>query len=159
MLFLLHFFGLFLTVVFQAGPMPKHVAFIMDGNRRFARKKNMERQEGHMQGFNKLAEVSLGVSATGNACHMGRNKLMMCVKMLCLLHTRHYVGASIWTSQRWRCMPSALRTSSAPKMRWMVWWSSPGRSLKGCWRNSEFRAEFSTLLVVTVCTSYDSLLP
>lgn len=68
-----------MTVVFQAGPMPKHVAFIMDGNRRFARKKNMERQEGHMQGFNKLAEVSLGVSAIGNACHMGRNKLMMCV--------------------------------------------------------------------------------
>lgn len=45
--------------VSQAGPMPKHVAFIMDGNRRFARKKNMERQEGHMQGFNKLAEVGL----------------------------------------------------------------------------------------------------
>lgn len=42
----------------QAGPMPKHVAFIMDGNRRFARKNNMERQEGHMQGFDKLAEVS-----------------------------------------------------------------------------------------------------
>lgn len=39
--------------------MPKHVAFIMDGNRRFARKKNMDRQEGHMQGFNKLAEVML----------------------------------------------------------------------------------------------------
>lgn len=45
--------------VSQAGPMPKHVAFIMDGNRRFARKKRMERQEGHMQGFDKLAEVSL----------------------------------------------------------------------------------------------------
>lgn len=45
--------------VSQAGPMPKHVAFIMDGNRRFARKKSMERQEGHMQGFNKLAEVRL----------------------------------------------------------------------------------------------------
>lgn len=41
----------------QAGPMPKHVAFIMDGNRRYARKRQVERQEGHTQGFDKLAEV------------------------------------------------------------------------------------------------------
>lgn len=44
--------------------MPKHIAFIMDGNRRYAKKCQVERQEGHSQGFNKLAEVGVG-SRTG----------------------------------------------------------------------------------------------
>uniref|UniRef100_A0A8V8TQ81 ditrans,polycis-polyprenyl diphosphate synthase [(2E,6E)-farnesyldiphosphate specific] n=1 Tax=Homo sapiens TaxID=9606 RepID=A0A8V8TQ81_HUMAN len=47
----------FCANIIKAGPMPKHIAFIMDGNRRYAKKCQVERQEGHSQGFNKLAEV------------------------------------------------------------------------------------------------------
>ena len=37
--------------------MPKHVAFIMDGNRRYANKQNVAKIEGHVRGFDKLAET------------------------------------------------------------------------------------------------------
>uniref|UniRef100_H2YIH2 Alkyl transferase n=1 Tax=Ciona savignyi TaxID=51511 RepID=H2YIH2_CIOSA len=47
----------FCSSVLKTGPIPKHVAFIMDGNRRYAVKKHVERIEGHSQGFDKLAEV------------------------------------------------------------------------------------------------------
>ncbi|CAO2589430.1 Dehydrodolichyl diphosphate synthase complex subunit Dhdds, partial [Lemmus lemmus] len=47
----------FCANIIKAGPVPKHIAFIMDGNRRYAKKCQVERQEGHSQGFNKLAET------------------------------------------------------------------------------------------------------
>lgn len=42
----------------QCGPIPNHVAFIMDGNRRYAMKNNLKNKiDGHLKGFEKLTEV------------------------------------------------------------------------------------------------------
>merc|ERR1712168_1300591 len=43
--------------VMRTGKIPQHVAFIMDGNRRYARKESISRKEGHSKGFDKLTEV------------------------------------------------------------------------------------------------------
>ncbi|CAG5120324.1 unnamed protein product [Candidula unifasciata] len=53
--------------VLTTGPVPQHVAIIMDGNRRFAAKKSLAKSEGHVKGFDKLAEtlewcLDLGIS-------------------------------------------------------------------------------------------------
>eukprot|EP00118_Oscarella_pearsei_P008626 m.45499 g.45499 ORF g.45499 m.45499 type:complete len:353 (+) comp33611_c0_seq2:242-1300(+) len=48
----------FCSGVLKEGPVPKHVAFIMDGNRRYARKMKMSQAaDGHALGFEKLAET------------------------------------------------------------------------------------------------------
>lgn len=36
--------------VLKAGKIPKHVAFIMDGNRRFAKKNDIKKIQGHEEG-------------------------------------------------------------------------------------------------------------
>ena len=41
----------------RQGPVPEHVAFVMDGNRRFARKNRIEIVDGHNMGFEALAKV------------------------------------------------------------------------------------------------------
>ena len=43
--------------VLKVGPIPRHIAVIMDGNRRFARKEHKDTLAGHTQGFYKLTEV------------------------------------------------------------------------------------------------------
>jgi len=43
--------------VLKQGDIPKHIAFIMDGNRRFARKHSLQVQIGHVCGFNRLTEA------------------------------------------------------------------------------------------------------
>ncbi|RZR76541.1 hypothetical protein BHM03_00001381 [Ensete ventricosum] len=39
------------------GPMPEHIAFILDGNRRYAKKKKLKMGAGHNVGFNSLVAV------------------------------------------------------------------------------------------------------
>ena len=41
----------------RQGPIPRHVAFVMDGNRRFARNHRIETVEGHHLGFEALARI------------------------------------------------------------------------------------------------------
>ena len=41
----------------RRGPVPKHLAFVMDGNRRFAKKKGISIARGHMVGVEVLKKV------------------------------------------------------------------------------------------------------
>jgi len=50
--------------ILAAGPVPQHMAFIMDGNRRYARSKNRKIQQGHVAGFNALRRVRSLLSRT-----------------------------------------------------------------------------------------------
>ncbi|XP_032691700.1 dehydrodolichyl diphosphate synthase complex subunit DHDDS [Odontomachus brunneus] len=53
----LHWFQFFCLKIIRTGYVPRHVAFIMDGNRRYATKKNVAKVEGHKHGFRKLTET------------------------------------------------------------------------------------------------------
>lgn len=41
----------------KQGPIPQHIAFVMDGNRRYARDHKIETLEGHHLGFEAMAKV------------------------------------------------------------------------------------------------------
>ncbi|KAL3274138.1 hypothetical protein HHI36_015552 [Cryptolaemus montrouzieri] len=53
----LDIFQRFVVNVLKCGPIPKHVGIIMDGNRRYAKKVNVEKYIGHSKGFDKLSEA------------------------------------------------------------------------------------------------------
>lgn len=44
--------------ILRAGPVPRHVAFVMDGNRRWARERGWIVRRGHEEGFESLKGVS-----------------------------------------------------------------------------------------------------
>lgn len=50
----------------RQGPVPQHIAFVMDGNRRFARNHKIETVEGHNLGFEALARVCFLIVYYGN---------------------------------------------------------------------------------------------
>src|ERR1700761_6629567 len=41
----------------KQGPIPRHIAFVMDGNRSWARSHKLETVEGHNMGFEALARI------------------------------------------------------------------------------------------------------
>lgn len=43
----------------KQGPIPQHIAFVMDGNRRYAKDHKIETLEGHHLGFEAMARVCL----------------------------------------------------------------------------------------------------
>jgi len=43
--------------ILRSGKIPEHVAFIMDGNRRFAKNNKIEKIKGHSQGFERVADT------------------------------------------------------------------------------------------------------
>ncbi|XP_054824136.1 dehydrodolichyl diphosphate synthase CPT3 isoform X2 [Prosopis cineraria] len=49
--------SLFLMLAENEGPVPDHIAFIMDGNRRYAKKRNMAEGDGHKAGFSALLSM------------------------------------------------------------------------------------------------------
>lgn len=46
-----------LAKILRVGAVPGHVAFVMDGNRRFAKRNHQETREGHNAGFESLSHV------------------------------------------------------------------------------------------------------
>ncbi|KAM3968225.1 dehydrodolichyl diphosphate synthase subunit [Aphomia sociella] len=53
----LSFLQLFCLKVVKTGRVPQHIAFIMDGNRRYAKKHSVKSSTGHSRGFDKLSET------------------------------------------------------------------------------------------------------
>ncbi|XP_012263743.1 dehydrodolichyl diphosphate synthase complex subunit DHDDS [Athalia rosae] len=53
----LNWLQLLAVKILKSGCVPKHVAFIMDGNRRYANRNGVKKIDGHSKGFDKLTET------------------------------------------------------------------------------------------------------
>jgi Putative undecaprenyl diphosphate synthase len=64
-----------LIAALQAGPLPQHVAFILDGNRRFARERGRPVVEGHHEGREALKRVR---AVTRSSLFLAMRPLLKC---------------------------------------------------------------------------------
>lgn len=64
-----------LLSILAAGPIPQHVAFVMDGNRRYARRHQRKVQEGHSEGFKALRRVRTITACGSEVPRCSTNKL------------------------------------------------------------------------------------
>lgn len=119
--------------VLRCGPIPRHVAFIMDGNRRYATKSGLaNRTDGHRLGFDKLTEAlywffELGIAeATVYAFSIENFKrsadevdtLMRLAtdkieQLLAELEQLHERGICVRVVGNWSLLPPALQRSMA----------------------------------------------
>lgn len=49
----------------RKGPIPRHVAIIMDGNGRWAKKRGLPRVAGHREGMNTVREITRAADELG----------------------------------------------------------------------------------------------
>lgn len=81
-----------LLTVLSAGPIPKHVAFCMDGNRRYARRNHKQVAQGHSDGFLALRRVR-GIDLFCDAVYRG-------LKLLVDARNMHAIGRTLRISIR-----------------------------------------------------------
>jgi hypothetical protein len=104
-----------LLAVLRAGPIPQHVAFVMDGNRRYARTNGMQVIQGHIDGFVALRRVRLTFPPPSLSPHasMARERISSSSND----HGRFWKYVQALTSSSSLCMPLPLTTSNAPKKK------------------------------------------
>ena len=95
-----------LISVLSAGPIPQHVAFILDGNRRYARSKHKEIMEGHHEGFWALRKVRL--LRLPLACDV--HHLSSCIQMLevCMNLGVKCVSAYVFSIENFKRSPEEV---------------------------------------------------
>jgi len=105
------------AAVLRAGPVPRHVAFIMDGNRRFAQAHGLERATGHALGFDTVRPAhSLDQRCPGLP-------LLLAVAVSRLRARASASGGACARRQRSKAC-QVVSSSDAPRLPFTSWWTA-----------------------------------